>query len=84
LQWNHVLEGRCGMNDSSAMKTVKEIKSAIATLSLKEQISVRNWLNKQITTEEKRHRAIEKCFEEVRRAGRSRISLSEIVLNSRR
>jgi hypothetical protein len=66
------------------MKSVKEIKSAIAKLSLEEQQSLCNWLNKVIITEQKRRRDIDEILDEVLREPRSRISLSEIVLKSRR
>ena len=66
------------------MKAVKEIKSAISELSLEEQQSLRKWLDKAIVTEQKRRRDIDEILDEVLRGPRSSISLSEIVLKSRR
>jgi hypothetical protein len=72
------------LEDSSAMKTAKEIKPAIAQLTLKEQISLRNWLNRQIVTGQKRQREIDELLDEVLRGPRSSISLSKILDESRR
>jgi hypothetical protein len=51
---------------------------------LKEQISLRNWLNRQIVTGQKRQREIDELLDEVLRGPRSSISLSKILDESRR
>src|SRR6266550_6242700 len=78
------LKGAAEWANLPSVKTVKGIKSAIAMLSLKDQISIRNWLSKQITAEEKRHRAIDEILDEVLRERPSRISCSKILEQSRR